>query len=104
MLDLGLGSLASVELANRLRGETGIGLATTLVFDYPTLGALARHLDAQLAPAHDAEAAPRAPGSLAAPASASAAPARSPATAAAHLATATDEDLFHLLDEQLRRP
>jgi acyl transferase domain-containing protein/acyl carrier protein len=42
--DLGFDSLAAVELRNRLVADSGIGLATTIVFDYPSPAALAEHL------------------------------------------------------------
>ncbi|MGH3941371.1 MAG: AMP-binding protein [Pseudonocardiaceae bacterium] len=42
--DLGVGSLAAVELSNRLSTDTGFQLPTTLLFDYPTVGALARYI------------------------------------------------------------
>jgi acyl transferase domain-containing protein/NAD(P)-dependent dehydrogenase (short-subunit alcohol dehydrogenase family)/acyl carrier protein len=42
--DLGFDSLAAVELRNRLVADSGIGLATTVVFDYPSPAALAEHL------------------------------------------------------------
>lgn len=90
--ELGLRSLAAVELASRLGAETGLCLATTLVFDYPTVGALARHLGARLVPDRGAAA------------GASAAGAGGPLDrggALQHLESASDEELFHLLDQQL---
>ncbi|WP_421844330.1 type I polyketide synthase [Mycobacterium sp.] len=49
-LDLGTDSLMAVELRNRLFGQFGgkFDISPTAVFDYPTLGELAKHLVAQL--------------------------------------------------------
>ncbi|HET9620681.1 MAG TPA: beta-ketoacyl synthase N-terminal-like domain-containing protein, partial [Kofleriaceae bacterium] len=60
---LGIDSLTAVELRNRLSAALATRLPATLVFDYPSPGALARFLARQLA----AGEAPRAPAPIAAP-------------------------------------
>ncbi|WP_213002323.1 type I polyketide synthase, partial [Winogradskya consettensis] len=52
--DAGFDSLAAVELRNRLTAATGITLSTTVVFDHPSPGAMARHLVEHLAGPGDA--------------------------------------------------
>jgi NAD(P)-dependent dehydrogenase (short-subunit alcohol dehydrogenase family) len=46
--ELGMDSLACIQLRNRVNAQTGLRLATTVVYEHPTSAALARHLHSGL--------------------------------------------------------
>ena len=48
LADMGMDSLMSVNLQNKIQVRVGLPLPTTLVLDYPNISALARFLDAAL--------------------------------------------------------
>ncbi|WP_408646654.1 SDR family NAD(P)-dependent oxidoreductase [Streptomyces capitiformicae] len=62
--ELGFDSLTSVELRNRLNAATGLRLPVTVIFDRPTVTALARHVREELVGRSDALPVP-APSSVA---------------------------------------
>ncbi|WP_030892930.1 type I polyketide synthase [Streptomyces varsoviensis] len=67
--DLGFDSLTAVDMRNRLTAATGLKLPVTVVFDYSSATALARHLGALLlGDASTGEGAPLAAGALPVPA------------------------------------
>ena len=49
--EMGIDSLSSIELGTHLRAITGLKLSNSVIFEYPTVSLLARHVLTQLAPA-----------------------------------------------------
>ncbi|MFC9293538.1 type I polyketide synthase [Streptomyces sp. NPDC057011] len=60
--DMGINSIAVVELRSRIRSASGIALNAADVFDHPTVAALTAHLGATLPAAPEAPAAPAGDG------------------------------------------
>jgi acyl carrier protein len=91
LMDLGMDSLMAVQLRNGLSRALQLprALPSTLMFDYPTIDAIASHLLQRLNPA-----APSAPA-VSAPAVALMAPMK-----AADVAAMSDDDISRLLDER----
>nr|AZF85946.1 type I polyketide synthase [Catenulispora sp.] len=128
--DVGFDSLTAVEFGNALSAKTGLRLAGTTVFDYPTPQALAEHLTARLtgeeavpdgeaavladldrleaailgiSPDHDAHAAVRARLHVMLSKVDQAGTSASGEQAAVRLEAATDEELFQFIHDELGR-
>src|SRR5262249_46486657 len=104
---MGCDSLAAVELRNRITAATGLRLPATMAYDHPTPVAVAKYIRAKLAtnneppasvsPVTGDDATPAAGGNKPMPA----APRSSPSIAE-RISTATNEELFRLIDADLR--
>jgi len=91
LMDLGMDSLMAVQLRNGLSRALQLprALPSTLMFDYPTIDAIASHLLQRLNPA--APPAPATPATAVSP---------TPPMKAADVAAMSDDDISRLLDER----
>jgi SAM-dependent methyltransferase/acyl carrier protein len=96
LMDLGMDSLMAVRLRNALTGALGLErpLPSTLIFDHPTIEAIAAYLDARLVPAGSPSPAPYGAPRID-PAGAEVQPLDAEAVAAL-----SDDDIERLLDER----
>jgi epothilone polyketide synthase D len=94
--DMGIDSLMSIQIKDRLQQVLGREFPASLCFDYPTVTTLSRHLLDQLFPASAPQAAP-APAPTRAPAAAAAAAAGDGA-----IEQMSDEQIAALIDEEMK--
>ncbi|HRL22439.1 MAG TPA: beta-ketoacyl synthase N-terminal-like domain-containing protein [Alcaligenes sp.] len=104
LFDSGLDSLAAIELRQKLQTQFGVSLPATLVFKFPTVAAIAKHLDAQGVAREGVTGATAAAAEVATPAATFTAAAMTTVTATATAVTTTatvQEELANLSEDTL---